>query len=53
MSVWLNNSKNICLKNIINMESLIRKNTEKEPVKENVQTENIMFMIMLMLKKNM
>ena len=33
MSVCLNNSKNICLRRIVNMESLIRVNTVKEPVK--------------------
>ena len=28
MTVWLNNFKKICLKIILNMESLIRRNTE-------------------------
>ena len=41
MSVCLNNSKNICLRMIVNMQSLIRKNTEKCPVKENGRTESI------------
>ena len=40
--------QNICLRIIGNMESLISKNTEKEPVKENGQTDSIMFSIMLM-----
>ena len=49
MSVWIKNSKNICLRLIVNMESLIRENTGKDPVKENGQTDNIMLMIMLTL----
>ena len=49
MSVWPNNFKNICLKSIGNMESLIRENIEEELVKENGQIEHIMFRIMLML----
>ena len=53
MSVWIINSKNIFLKSIGNMESLIRANTEKDPVKENGHTENIMFRIMLMLHTNL
>ena len=53
MSVWLKNYKNICLRSIVNMESLIRKNIGKEPVKENGQKESIMFRIMLMFHKNM
>ena len=45
--------QNIFLRIIVNMESLIRENTEKEPVKENEQTESIMFRIMLMLHTKM
>ena len=33
----------------VNMEALIREKIEKYPVKENGQTESIMFRIMLML----
>ena len=33
MSVWLKNSNEICLGRIGNMESLIRENIGKEPVK--------------------
>ena len=53
MSVWPNNSKNICLRMIVNMESLIRENIGKYQVKENGQTESIMFRIILMLHKKM
>ena len=53
MLVYQNNSKNIYLRSIVNMESLIRENMEKEKVKENGQTDNIMFRIMLMLHTNM
>ena len=53
MSVWLNNSKNICLMMIVDMESLIRENAGKYPVKENGQTYSIMFRIMLMFHTNM
>ena len=34
MSVWLNNSKNICLRRIGNMKSLIRENIETDTVKK-------------------
>ena len=53
MSVWLKNYKNICLIMIVDMEPLIRKNTGKYPVKENGQTESIMFSIMSMLHTKM
>ena len=53
MSVWLNNSKNIYLMMIVNMDSLIRENTGRDPVKGNVQTESIIFRIILMLHSNM
>ena len=53
MSVWIKNSKEIYLMMIVNMESLIRGKTEKEPVKENGQTESIMFRIILMLHTKM
>ena len=33
MSVWINNSKNIFLRSMVNMESLIKENTGKQPVK--------------------
>ena len=42
-------SQNICLRRIVNMESSIRENKGKYPVKENGQTESIMFRIMLTL----
>ena len=53
MSDGLNISKDIYLLMILNMDSLIWGKTEKEPVKENGQTERIMFRIMLMLHTNM
>ena len=53
MSVWINNSKNICLRMIVNMKSLIRENTGKYLVKENGQTESIMFGIIMMLHTKM
>ena len=53
VSVWLNNSKNIFLRSIVNMESFIRENIGEEPVEENVQTESIMFRIILMLHTKM
>ena len=53
MSVWIKNPKNIHLRRVLNMESSIRENIEKKPVKENGQTENIMFRIMLMLHTKM
>ena len=53
MPVWSKNFKNICLRSIGNMELLVRENTEKYPVKENGETENIMFRIMLILHKKM
>ena len=43
----------IYLMMIVNMESLVREKTVKEPVKENGQTESIMFRIMLMLHTKM
>ena len=52
MSVWLKNPKYIHPSIIVNMESLIREIKEKEPVKENLHTENIMFSIILMLHTN-
>ena len=53
MSVGLNNSKIIYLRVIINMESLIRENRVKYPVKEYGQIQSIMFRIMLMLHTKM
>ena len=53
MSIWLNNSKNICLIIIVNTESLIRENMVNDPVKENGQTESIMLRIILMFYTNM
>ena len=53
MSVFINNSNFFGLKSIGNIESLIRENIEKDPVKENLQTEDIMFSTMLMLHTNM
>ena len=53
MSLWINNSKTIYLTMIVNMESLIRGKTEKDPVKENGHTDSIMFRIMIMLHTNM
>ena len=53
MSVWIKNPKTIYLMMIVNMDSLIRRKTEKEPVKENLQTESIMFRIMMMLHTKM
>ena len=50
ISVWLKNPKSICLRIIVKMESLIRENTGKYPVKENGQIVIIMFRIMLMLR---
>ena len=38
MSVWLKQSKNTCLRSIVRMESLIRENIGKDPVRENGQT---------------
>ena len=53
MSTWIKNSKGIFLRSIVNMDELIRENSEKDPVKENRQIENIMFRIMLMLHTRM
>ena len=53
MLVWPENSKNIFLRSIVNMESLIRENKIKEPVKENIYTDSIMFRIILILHTNM
>ena len=39
MLVWPKNSKKICLRKIVNMESLIRENTEKYPVKKYTDRE--------------
>ena len=53
MSVWIKDSKSICLRMIVNMDSLIRVRTRKDPVKENGQTDSIMIRIMLMLHTKM
>ena len=45
--------QNICIRMIVNMHSLIRENTGKDPVKENGQTEIIMFRKMPMLHTKM
>ena len=45
--------KKICLRMIVKMESLISENIGKYPIKENGQTESIMFRIILILHTNM
>ena len=53
MQVLPNNSNNICLNITTKMVCLIRAKINKYPVKENGQTDSIMFRIMLMLHTNM
>ena len=47
------NSNNIWQNNIAEMVSLIRSNTKKDSRKENLQTDSIMFRIILMLHTKM